>query len=138
MKRGFVKSSPHFFRPVGRALLLLVVLLAALAPFIPAPLQEAADPAHTPNPVKAAWFLLWIQELVSHSRLMIYPVLAGALFFLFLPWLPGQLRVNRATWFPRELRWINLATVTVFVAIVVLTVVALYFRGENWSLSFPG
>ena len=62
MKTGFVKSSPHFFRLISRSFWLLIVSLLIAAAFIPAPLQTAADPALTPNPVKSAWFLLWIQE----------------------------------------------------------------------------
>ena len=44
----------------------VLLLLAAL---VPAPLETPADPAHAPNPAKSAWFLLWIQELVSYSTL---------------------------------------------------------------------
>ena len=137
MKRGFVKSSPHFFRPIGRALSIFSLSLLALAALLPAPLQEAANPALTPNPVKSAWFLLWIQELVSHSRLTIYPVLLLGLLFLLLPWLPGSVHLQRARWFPPEQRGINLLTVATFCAIVALTVVALYFRGKNWSFALP-
>ena len=135
MKNGFVKSSPRFFRLINRAILLLTTALLLLAPLIPAPLQEAADPARTPNPVKSAWFLLWIQELLSWSRLMIWPVLALALLFLLLPWLPNKRHLYKGSWFPREQWGINLLTVTVALAIAGLTIVALFFRGPNWSFS---
>lgn len=135
MRDGFVKSSPHFFRMIERSALLLVAALLLLAALIPAPLQEAADPARTPNPVKSAWFLLWIQELVSWSRLMIWPVMALATLFLFLPWLPGARHVHPGRWFPREQRFTNLLTGIVFLAIAALTIIALFFRGPNWSLA---
>lgn len=135
MKNGFIKSSPHFFKLINRSMLLLSVVLLALAALIPAPLQEAADPSRTPNPVKSAWFLLWIQELVSWSRLMIYPLLLLGILFLLLPWLPGSFHLHRARWFPREQRHINLLTVATFLAILILTVIALCFRGLNWSLT---
>ena len=135
MKSDFVKSSPRFFRLIERSALLLVAVLHLLPVLLPAPLQEAADPARTPNPVKSAWFLLWIQELVSWSRLMIWPVVVLALLFLFLPWLPGSGHAYRARWFPREQRGVNLLTVTVFLAVIGLTIIALLFRGPNWSLS---
>jgi len=135
MKSDFVKSSPRFFRLIERSALLLVAVLLLLPVLLPAPLQEAADPARTPNPVKSAWFLLWIQELVSWSRLMIWPVVVLALLFLFLPWLPGSGHAYRARWFPREQRGVNLLTVTVSLAIIGLTIIALLFRGPNWSLS---
>jgi hypothetical protein len=136
MKRGFVKSSPHFFRLIARSLLLFAACLLVAAAFLPAPLEVGANPALTPNPVKSAWFLLWIQELVSYSRLMIYPVLALGGLFLLLPWLPGSTHIHQARWFAREQRGINLLTVLTFGAIVALTVVALFLRGKNWSLSW--
>ena len=137
MKNDFVKSSPRFFRLIECSALLLVAILLVLAALIPAPLQEAADPARTPNPVKSAWFLLWIQELVSWSRLMIWPVMALAVLFLFLPWLPGSRHVHRASWFPQEQRLVNLLTVGVFLVITGLTIIALLFRGPNWLLAIP-
>ena len=103
--------------------------------FLPAPLQEGANPALTPNPVKSAWFLLWIQELVGYSRLMIYPVLVLGALFLLLPWLPGSVHLQRARWFPREQWGINLLTVATFCAIVALTIIALFFRGKNWQFT---
>ena len=134
MKDGFVKSSPRFFRLIERSALLLVAVLLLLATMIPAPLKVPANPSLTPNPVKSAWFLLWIQELVSWSRLMIWPVMALGGLFLFLPWLPGTGYVHRGRWFPREQAAINLLTVLVFAGILLLTVIALFFRGVNWSL----
>ena len=136
MKNGFVKSSPHFFRPVGRCLWLLVTVLLVLAALVPAPLQIAADPAITPNPAKSAWFLLWTQELVSYSRWMVYPMLVLGLLFLLLPWLPGQVRAHHARWFPSGQQVVSVLSLITFIAIISLTLVALVFRGPNWSLGF--
>ncbi|MHB9099540.1 MAG: selenite/tellurite reduction operon b-type cytochrome membrane protein ExtQ, partial [Syntrophales bacterium] len=58
-----------------------------LAVFITAPLQAPADISRVPNPVKSAWFLLWIQELVSYSKYFAYLVAVIAGLFLALPWL---------------------------------------------------
>jgi hypothetical protein len=136
MKAGYLKSSPHFFRLIkGAALLATFGFL--LAPLLfPAPLGEGADPAVTPNPARSAWFLLWIQELVSWSRLMIYPVLAGTLLFLALPWLPFRRRLHRASWLPREQRWVNWGALLCLLLFLALTIVAAFFRGANWRLVF--
>ena len=135
--KGYVKSSPYFFRLIGYAMVLTIAGLLLLSHLFPAPLQEPADLGVVPNPVKSAWFLLWIQELVSHSVLLIYPVMACALFMLLLPWLPLSPVAHRATWFPREQRIVNVVTIALFLAIVILTVVASNFRGANWSLVSP-
>lgn len=134
MKNGYVKSNPYFFRRITWSLAACCLLLVLAATICPAPLQEAANPAVTPNPAKSAWFLLWIQELVSWSRLMIYPVLVGALLFLLLPWLPAGSASHTARWFPRE-RWlISTCTLLGGLLILLLTIVALLFRGAHWAL----
>jgi hypothetical protein len=136
MKHEFVKSSPLFFRLITRSMYACAAALLLLAALVPAPLQEQANPAVTPNPAKSAWFLLWIQELVSWSRLMIYPVILLAGLFLLLPWLPVGTRIHRAGWFPRELKSVSAITVILVAALVALTVVAMFFRGTNWSLVY--
>jgi len=136
MKNGFVKSSPHFFRLIGRSFWLMVALLLILAALLPAPLQTAADPGVTPNPVKSAWFLLWIQELVSWSRHMVWPVLLLCLLAFLLPWLPGQVRQHNACWFAPGIRLICTLALLVSMTLLLLTVLALFFRGTNWSLTF--
>ena len=136
MKSGFVKSSPYLFRLINRSFWLLVATLLILAALVPAPLQTAADPASTPNPVKSAWFLLWIQELVSWSRFMIWPVMLLCAVCFLLPWLPGQVRVHHARWFPPGQRLISVCTVIVSAVLLLLTITGLYFRGVDWSLVF--
>ena len=136
MKTGFVKSSPYFFRLISRSFWLLVAALLSLAALVPTPLQTAADPASTPNPVKSAWFLLWIQELVSWSRFMIWPVMLLCAVCFLLPWLPGQVRVHHARWFPPGQRLISICTVVVTVTLLLLTITGLYFRGADWLLVF--
>jgi hypothetical protein len=115
---------------------LLIAALLALAVYLPAPLQVAADPSSTPNPAKSAWFLLWTQELVSWSRWMVYPMIALGLVFMFLPWLPGQTRLHHARWFPPGQRVMSTLALLAFMTILFLSVVAMFFRGPNWSLGF--
>jgi hypothetical protein len=131
-----VKSSPHFFRPVTRALVLGIVVLLLLAAFVPAPLETPADPARAPNPAKSAWFLLWIQELVSYHTLAIYVALALAVCLTSLPWLPLP-RLEQARWFPREHRLVTLVVLLASVFVIVLTLVGLFLRGPDWRLALP-
>ena len=134
--KGYVKSSPFYFRIIGISMLLLVALLVILAIFIPAPLNAPADISSVPNPIKSAWFLLWTQELASYSKYLVYPIILLGLYFLLLPYLPGSLECKRATWFQKDQLLISILTLMIFFAILVLTVVAMFFRGENWALVF--
>ena len=137
MKKDYVKSSPTFFRMILVAMGLCAAVLLLLAWFIPAPLQEAADLSRVPNPSHSAWFLLWMQEMVSYSNVFIYLIIGMGVFFCLLPWLPRTEAAIWATWFPKDQWLINLATVVCFALIVLLTIIAMYFRGENWSFVWP-
>ena len=135
--KGYVKSSPYFFRIIKKAAATLVVVVCLAAAYLPAPLQTPADPTRVPNPVKSAWFLLWLQELVSYSRYAIYPVLALGLVFFFLPWITTGEPLDKGQWFPRDQRFISLIVVAVFLGIVTLTLIGLFCRGENWRFVAP-
>jgi hypothetical protein len=125
------------FRLIKIALALFLAILLTLAAVIPAPLQEAADAGRVPNPVRSAWFLLWIQELVSYGTAAMYPVLLIALCFLLLPWLPATACSDRAEWLQRELRTVHLLSIAAAITIMALTIVAMFFRGGNWAFVLP-
>jgi quinol-cytochrome oxidoreductase complex cytochrome b subunit len=59
---------------------LVVIVLAVMALLFNAPLEELANPQHTPNPAKAPWYFLGLQELL-HS---FPPVVAGVLIPLLV------------------------------------------------------
>ena len=80
---------PHLVRrelAVGLAVLAAVI---SFAMWVPAPLQQIANPLHSPNPAKAAWYFAGLQELLLHM----HPLSAIALVALVLvgmislPWL---------------------------------------------------
>ena len=57
------------------AALIFTLTFTALAILINAPLQDRANPANTPNPSKAPWYFLNLQELLLHM----HPALAGVI-----------------------------------------------------------
>jgi hypothetical protein len=137
MMRGYVRSSPYFFRLVKISMTLLILALLVLAALVPAPLQEPANLARVPNPVKSAWFLLWIQELVSYSKYLIYAVLGLAATFTLLPWLSGKQIREQAVWLGRDHLPASICALVLCAAICMLTVIGMFFRGENWSFVLP-
>lgn len=132
----YVTSSPHLFRPVKRAFGAALATLLALAALVPAPLEVAADPSRSPNPAKSAWFLLWIQELISWDTLAISAALALFALLVALPWLAGK-PADQASWLPRELRLVSLFVLLAGLAVLALTAVGLFFRGPDWRFVAP-
>jgi quinol-cytochrome oxidoreductase complex cytochrome b subunit len=70
-----VMTHPEAFLRVATAVELLAIFLVLLALFWDAPLEGLADPLHTPNPAKAPWYFLGLQELLHYFP----PVVAGVL-----------------------------------------------------------
>ena len=72
----------------------------ALALFIPAPLEGPANPEVTPNPAKAPWYFLGLQELVGYSALMGGVIIPG-IVVMGLALIPFMDREQRSigTWF---------------------------------------
>ncbi|MEW6721443.1 MAG: selenite/tellurite reduction operon b-type cytochrome membrane protein ExtQ [Thermodesulfobacteriota bacterium] len=134
---GYVNSSPKFFRLVRRSMAAFAAFALLLAAFVRAPLQEAADPGRVPNPVKSAWFLLWIQELVSYTNLLVYPAFLLLIAFLLLPRIPCGAFPENAEWSLRAQRPVKFFVLAAFLLIVILTAVAAFFRGENWEFVLP-
>lgn len=81
--------------------LVMLALLVTWAAFVNAPLEEAANPALSPNPAKAAWYFMGFQELLLHFHplfgAIIIPGLGlGALFLL--PYLDRDMD-SEGVWF---------------------------------------
>jgi Cytochrome b(C-terminal)/b6/petD len=57
------------------AIELMAIALVAASLLFNAPLEGVADPSHTPNPAKAPWYFLGLQELLHYFP----PVVAGVL-----------------------------------------------------------
>lgn len=137
IRKQFVESSPHLFRLIKLSMAFFCGAILVLAVFISAPLHAPADISRVPNPVKSAWFLLWIQELVSYSKYFAYPVAVLAGLFLALPWLPPGRTADKARWFPGDQILVNVMTLVTFCIIIALTIVAMFFRGKNWEFIVP-
>ncbi len=65
-KKERVTTMPHLVNIEFVFALVMLALLIGWSAFVNAPLEEAANPAHSPNPAKAAWYFMGFQELLLH------------------------------------------------------------------------
>jgi len=70
-----VMTMPHLLVREGIALVTLSLVLALMAIFFDAPLEELANAQKTPNPAKAPWYFLGLQELLHYYP----PIVSGVL-----------------------------------------------------------
>jgi hypothetical protein len=70
-----VQTFPEVLFRAALAIELLAIGLVFVSLFFNAPLEGIADPTHTPNPAKAPWYFLGLQELLHYFP----PVVAGVL-----------------------------------------------------------
>jgi len=70
-----VMTFPNLIVREAVALEILLIVLGLLSLFYDAPLESLANPNKTPNPAKAPWYFLGLQELLHYFP----PVVAGVL-----------------------------------------------------------
>jgi quinol-cytochrome oxidoreductase complex cytochrome b subunit len=128
-------------------LLGVLAVLSLIAVFFDAPLEGPADPNHPTNPSKAPWYFLGLQELVSYhgfiGGIVIPGILAGGVMILpyieiFFETMTKTYRKNiPGVWFARERNLENALFIGMYIFMLVLIIIGVYFRGENWAIVYP-
>ena len=70
-----IQTFPEVLFRTAVAIMTLATVLVWIALMFNAPLEGLADPSHTPNPAKAPWYFLGLQEMLHYFP----PVVAGVL-----------------------------------------------------------
>jgi hypothetical protein len=126
-------SFPHVILRETIAFQLLTIVLVGLALFWDAPLEQLANPLLTPNPAKAPWYFLGLQELLHYFPPLVAGVLLPTLVVVALVVIP-YFDVNiegEPLWAHRSRQRLQIY-VGVFAAVFVL--LALY---DAWTVLVP-
>src|SRR5579859_2590734 len=83
-----VQTFPEVLFRAALAIELLAISLVLVSLFFNAPLEGIADPSHTPNPAKAPWYFLGLQELLHYFPPVVAGVLAPGLVVMALIVIP--------------------------------------------------
>jgi len=107
-----------------------------IALVLQSPLEQQADPSMTPNPSKAPWYFLGLQELLSR----VPPISAGVAFPTFvivgliaMPYLDRNPHRHPAR---RKVAMLLFSTFVVFS--VAFAVIGVFFRGLEWRWFWTG
>src|SRR5204862_5073117 len=88
-----LQTFPEVLFRAAVAVMTLAVVLVWTALLFNAPLEGLADPSHTPNPAKAPWYFLGLQEMLHYFPPVVAGVLAPGLVVMALIIIP-YFRVN--------------------------------------------
>ena len=128
----YIPSSPHFFKKIKISFIFMVIFLILYSLLFPERIKDMANTSVPPNPAKAPWLLLWIQELVSYNVWLIYVVFVLLLILFFLPYICPK-PIEKAKWFAKDQRLLNILIFVILFAILILTLLGV-LRGENWQI----
>jgi hypothetical protein len=127
---------PHLLIEEFIALLLVTVTLVIFSTLVNAPLRELANPNLTPNPSKAPWYFLGLQELLRYFHPMVAGVLfAPTLVLLALAVVPYVDRNPSTKPGDRKIAITMFTMLMMFGA--TLTIIGSFFRGTGYNWVWP-
>jgi len=122
------------------SLILCSVVLIVWSIFLKAPLEQPANPANTPNPSKAPWYFLGLQEMLVYFD----PWLAGVVFpsliivgLMAIPYIDTNPKGNGYFTFKERKVEISLFLFGFLILWVLLVTLGTFLRGPNWNFFGP-
>jgi hypothetical protein len=131
---------PYLVRLEFLCSLIVIIGLAVWSIVIDAPLEEAANPTKTPNPSKAPWYFLGLQDILVYFDPWFAGVIAPVLIIVGLMLIP-YLDVNPKgngyyTYTERKFAiWVySFGFLVLWIALIIMGV---FLRGPGWNLFMP-
>jgi len=126
---------PHLLIEEFVAMLVMLAGLVIFSTFVNAPLRELANPNLTPNPSKAPWYFLGLQELLRYF----HPMVAGIVIPTFI--LVGLAAVPYIDRNPSTRPGDRKLAITLFAMLFMfgatLTIIGSFFRGTGYNWVWP-
>jgi hypothetical protein len=135
-----IHTWPHLVRGEFLVTIFVMVVLTLWSLLIDAPLEEAANPTRTPNPSKAPWYFLGLQEMLVyfdpwHAGVVLPSLIIVGL--MMIPFIDINPKGNGYYTF-RERKYEILTFFLGFhVLWVSMVIIGTFFRGPGWNLFWP-
>ena len=130
-----VNTWPHLLIEEFVAMFILLAAMAVFSTFINAPLRELANANLTPNPSKAPWYFLGLQELLRYF----HPMIAGITIPTFI--LVGLAAIPYIDRNPSVKPGDRKVAITLFTMLFMfgatLTIIGSFFRGPGYNWVWP-
>jgi len=130
-----VNVMPHLLIEEFVAMLILLAGMLIFSTFVNAPLRQLANPNLTPNPSKAPWYFLGLQELLRYF----HPMIAGITIPTFI--LVGLAAVPYVDRNPSVKPGDRKIAITMFTMLfafgATLTIIGSFFRGPGYNWIWP-
>jgi menaquinol-cytochrome c reductase cytochrome b/c subunit len=131
-----VNTWPHLMLMEFGALLAITGLLVIMAVVIHSPLLDPANFNATPNPSKAPWYFLGLQELLSYFDPQIagvmVPTVVGLVGFMAIPFVDKNPSIR-----PSDRKFAILLYSIFMAGAATLTIIGVLFRGRGFNFSYP-
>jgi len=131
-----VNTWPHLMLMEFGALLAITGLLVIMAVVIHSPLLEPANFNATPNPSKAPWYFLGLQELLSYFDPQIagvmVPLFIGMIGFMMIPYIDKNPSTR-----PTDRRYAIMLYSIFLAGSATLTIFGVLFRGQGFNFTYP-
>lgn len=131
-----VNTWPHLMLIEFGALLAITALLVIMAVVIHSPLLDPANFNATPNPSKAPWYFLGLQELLSYFDPQIagvtVPTIVGLIGFMMVPFVDRNPSTR-----PSDRKFAILLYSIFIAGSATLTIIGVLFRGRGFNFSYP-
>jgi hypothetical protein len=135
-----INTWPYLVRVEFLGAIFIMIVLTIWSIYLDAPLEEPANPAKTPNPSKAPWYFLGLQEMLVYFDPWIAGVVLPSFIIIGLmaiPYLDINPKGNGYYTFKER----KFAIVTYLFGFIVLWVFLIvwgtFFRGPGWNLFWP-
>ncbi len=126
---------PHLLIEEFVAMLILTAGLLVFSTFLMAPLRQLANPNLTPNPSKAPWYFLGLQELLRYFHPMVAGIVIPTFILVVLAAVPYVDRNPSTKPGDRKIA-ISMFTV-LFCFGATLTIIGCFFRGPGYNWIWP-
>jgi hypothetical protein len=135
-----IHTWPHLVRAEFLMALFVIVALTLWSITIDAPLEEPANPTRTPNPSKAPWYFLGLQEMLVyfdpwHAGVVLPSLIIVGL--MVIPFIDINPKGNGYYCFKDRKYEILTFVLGFHILWVVMIIIGTFFRGPGWNLFWP-